>query len=140
VSSEDGLTLIEMLVVVSIIGILTALAIPSLSEYNDSQRASEDARHVSLMLSELRSEAIRQRSTLTIQLTDSGFEWSLNGQEGSHELSKGSSWASGSEPTLSFNGLGFLTPAGQPLDLVVERDTFQKTVSINRNGFIEISK
>jgi len=54
-----GFTLIEMVVVVAIIGVITALAIPSTSRYRSKMRLNASARSVNTAFSLARSEASR---------------------------------------------------------------------------------
>lgn len=68
-----GFTLIELMVVVAILGILTALAAPSLSEVIASQRVSAAATDLHLALLKARAEAIKRNTAVT--LSPVGGSW-----------------------------------------------------------------
>lgn len=85
--SEKGFTLIELLIVVAIIGILAAIAIPQFSQYR--QRGYVAAMKADLKNSYTAAQAYLTDNTnvLTVALTASGNFWKLPG--GAFTSSKG---------------------------------------------------
>ncbi len=56
---QDGVTLIEMVVIVGIIGLMAAMAVPSLTRFQRDQRVKETARNIAGAIHQARTEAIR---------------------------------------------------------------------------------
>lgn len=73
-----GFTLIEILVVVSILGILTALALPSFNDTIEAQAAMSEFRRINTMLNLARSEAIKRGGNVSICASDDGLDCDLN--------------------------------------------------------------
>lgn len=71
-SSVSGFTLIELLIVVSIAGILAAIAIPSFNSLMEKQRVNNAGFELYSILSLARSEAIKRNNDVTVTPTFSG--------------------------------------------------------------------
>tara|TARA_R110002049_G_scaffold152381_9_gene316364 strand:- start:1112 stop:1654 length:543 start_codon:yes stop_codon:yes gene_type:complete len=72
----NGFTLVELLIVLSIIGILAALAMPSFMSNIEKRKIISAAEMVSSDLKWARSESIKQNQELTVDFTDgAGGTW-----------------------------------------------------------------
>lgn len=71
-SSVSGFTLIELLIVVSIAGILAAIAIPSFNSLMEKQRVNNAGFELFSILSLARSEAIKRNCDVLVTPTISG--------------------------------------------------------------------
>lgn len=64
---NSGFTLTELLVVITIVGILTMVAIPSFTALSESQRAKNASFEMYALLSIARSEAIKRNTNIKIE-------------------------------------------------------------------------
>jgi type IV fimbrial biogenesis protein FimT len=78
--NKKGFTLIELMVVLSIIGILTSLALPSFESFIRKQESSGQINHLYTSLYLARSEAVKRNQTVTICKSSTkshcGGDWS----------------------------------------------------------------
>ena len=65
-ASSDGFTLIELMVVMSILAVLASLAAPSMSKLIATQRLRSAAGDMHLALVKARSEAVKRNKDVTI--------------------------------------------------------------------------
>lgn len=68
----NGLTLIEMLIVVSIIGIMVAISAPNFRDYTMNAAIKSRVRHFASILQVARSEAIKQKRDVTVCVSSDG--------------------------------------------------------------------
>lgn len=73
-----GFTLIELLVTMAVLGILAAMAAPSMSDLIAKQRLNSTTRELALILSEARSQAALLRREVTVTLNSSNTNTQLN--------------------------------------------------------------
>ncbi len=69
---QDGFTLIEIMIVVAVLGILTAIALPSYNSYVQKSRRS-DARAALMEAANRQQQFILNRSTFTTNMQDLGY-------------------------------------------------------------------
>lgn len=65
-STSAGFSLLELLVVITIVGILTTIAVPSLKSLMESQRVRNASFEIFTVLSLARSEAIKRNGHVTV--------------------------------------------------------------------------
>jgi prepilin-type N-terminal cleavage/methylation domain-containing protein len=131
-----GITLIEVMIVVAIIGILAALAVPSFSATLDKQRITGAAEAVLGDLRWARTEAIKRNKIVRVAFT-TGSPWSYTiyaDPTGSNTLLKtvnGSDFPSTTLSTASFaGGVAYTT-----FDPVRGTNTNIGTATITSNNF-----
>jgi type IV fimbrial biogenesis protein FimT len=116
-----GISVLETLIVVAIMGLLLAAAMPSAGEYMNNARIRGVAEQVRDGLSRARMEAIRRNST--VNFVPNGTGWSVvvpaSGQIAAVTVASRSPYAAESLVTaqpsadqIAFNGAGRLTTAG----------------------------
>ena len=77
-----GLTLIELLITLAIVGILLAGATPSMTEFIQNNRAVTQINELQSSLSLARNEAIRRNNNITICRSSNGSSCGGNWQDG----------------------------------------------------------
>ncbi len=70
--SSSGFTLIELIIAMTIVGILTALAFPSFREFIQNQRLSTQTNELVSDLAFARSEAVKRKGPVTVCVSTSG--------------------------------------------------------------------
>lgn len=77
--SQEGFTLVELIITVVVFGILMTIAVPSFTEFMDSLRVKRAGDAVSAFLVNAKSEAIKRNATVRVivQEADSGATWCL---------------------------------------------------------------
>jgi prepilin-type N-terminal cleavage/methylation domain-containing protein len=78
-SSERGFGLAELIVVVAIVGIITALGVPSLLSYWQASRVSAGAEELAAVLNRARHLAVRQNTTVCVERTGTNVRMRTGG-------------------------------------------------------------
>lgn len=73
--TANGFTLVELIITLTIVGIITTMAVPSMSTYFDKRRAIEAAEDLYANLQMARSEAIARSSTIYVRFNTTGANW-----------------------------------------------------------------
>ncbi len=81
-SNTRGFTLIELMVVISIAGILLAYAVPSFNEFSKNNQLKSKSRDLVTLISFARAEAVRLGRSVNVSSianTPEGNEWGVEG-------------------------------------------------------------
>lgn len=84
-ATASGLTLIELLIVISIIGLVTSLIAPSSLKVVDQAKSSEELMTLTRVAGALRFEAYSKGAPITVWAQGNTFRWSSQ-QSGQREL------------------------------------------------------
>jgi prepilin-type N-terminal cleavage/methylation domain-containing protein len=138
---DTGFSIIELMVVMSIMAILSAIAVPGILEWLPKQRIGSAARDVKSTLEFARSNAIRNNADVTVN-----FDWNndrltvadddavtLRTLElsGDVDLQKGGM----TSDVVTFNGHGFSTGTFGGMAVVnASNNTFRRTVMLTPGG------
>lgn len=76
-TKQHGFTLIEMMITITILGILLAIAVPSFTDWLNRKRIDGVANEFASLIQLARSESTKQNKKIYIQATRSATDWSL---------------------------------------------------------------
>lgn len=141
-TSQLGVTMVEVVIVVAIMGVLAAMAVPSFLEFTRNQRIRAAASDLHISLMRARSEAIKRNANVSIRPTSTsnwGLGWSIPDPEGSTTaLDNWSSYAgvSATGPTLvtylSSGRIGGATPPS--FEVSATGSSVKRCVSVDLSG------
>jgi prepilin-type N-terminal cleavage/methylation domain-containing protein len=135
-----GFTIAELIVTLSIVGLLSLIAFPNLQEARNQLRVTDDSRSVALLLSDLRTESIRLKRNTTISFAESSISWDFFSDgniDGTYTFAEGVTWEETPDDII-INGFGLIRAASTDLTLVLTSDSIQSTITINSNGHINL--
>jgi len=141
---EDGFTLVELVIVVTIIGILAALAAPSVASLIAGQRSSGAATDIYIALATARSEATKRNVDVTLSQKTGGWQngWEiLDPADGSKQLLDHGALVtgavSGSLASVVYQGSGRVSGSTKPTFAVTSSlggSTATKYVCVDLSG------
>lgn len=134
---ENGFTLIELMVTLVVAVVLVTVAIPNFSALVKNNRLATNANAFVSALHYARSEAIKQRKTITLTSNNStNWHTGWTVKEGStllrtqNALKAGSSLTTGSASTIQYNSRGALSGASNLVFDVCDNRTGETGVRI----------
>ena len=65
---RQGFSMLELLIVIAVLGVITAMAAVSLQNYMKALRASESARGLANAVTQARNRALKQSSAMSVEL------------------------------------------------------------------------
>lgn len=141
-----GFTLVELLVTVSLVGILAAIAIPNFSSTIQNNKVDTEISDLQRALNYARLEAINRGVTVRIAPTN-GADWSTELQVTAagavlrkvSAMSGGATLVAGNVTAVEFNNLGGLTAPASAVAMTYTRGSITKTVNICLTGRITVN-
>jgi len=144
---KKGVTLLELLVVIAIIGIMAAVALPTISKYLPGIQLNGSVRVLSGNLREVQEKAITEQKQYLIRfsLTANPINYQLiRSDNGNEEIQKTVNLGSGEtltlDPSISNNQIVF-SPDGGPSssgDITLSINSVSKIINVSPAGFISI--
>lgn len=123
-SSQRGFTLVEVLVVLMILGLLSAAALPGMRRHLANADIRAVAEEMRSGIEQARSEAIRRNTTIRFDRNGSGWNVILPASGGVPDTVLASRAARQTQVTLttdvdtiSFSGSGWTSPFGQAMNI-----------------------
>jgi prepilin-type N-terminal cleavage/methylation domain-containing protein len=136
---EEGVTLIELAVVMAIVGIMALFMAPAIGEWVDNFRIRQAARDIASTLQQAKMQTISTRQTHSVNFTLANGTYVINplppGGSNS-QVPKGVTIAAGSATSISFNPDG-TSPVNGTITIKNTKDK-QYQVSVSATGRIGI--
>ncbi|WNW11955.1 GspH/FimT family pseudopilin [Pseudomonas sp. DTU_2021_1001937_2_SI_NGA_ILE_001] len=143
-------TLVELLVTVSLVGILAAIAIPSFSSSIQNNRAETEVSELQRALNYTRLEAINRGITLRIAPV-SGSDWTTALQvtdptnsnnpaiRNFLDMSSGAAINTGNVAAIDFNNLGGVSSPANAVTMTYTRGSITRTLTVCLTGRIVLN-
>lgn len=146
--NAKGFSLVELLVTVSVVGILAAIAIPNFSSTLQNNRAETEVSDLQRALNYARLEAINRGVNVRIAPT-SGTDWTAELQvtlaSGAQTvlrkvtpLSSGATLVAANVTAVEFNNLGGMTSPASAVAMTYTRGSTTKVINVCLTGRIMV--
>ena len=153
-NKNSGFTLIEVLIVISLIGIVTTFAIPDFAKWRENQKFNSTARDVSLVLQRAKMAAINGQSNVAVIITagtgasatyrtfvDDGVTPDVF-DAGEEEIQKSTAMPDGveidSDVNTRFNSMGIPIGSGCTINLK-KGATLTRSIEVSLAGHISLN-
>lgn len=144
-----GFSLVELLITVSVVGILAAVAIPGFSSMVQNNRAETEVSYLQRAVNYARLEAINRGMTIRIAPA-SGADWSGDLQVSDTKtpatvfrvlsgMSRGAVLGTGNVAAIEFNNLGGVAVPANAVTMTYTRGTITKTLYVCLTGRIVLN-
>ncbi|WP_407650110.1 GspH/FimT family pseudopilin [Halomonas rhizosphaerae] len=143
---QSGITLIELLVTVALIAIMATIGMPNFQSLLGSNRFAGDYNELMAHLHFGRSEAVKRRSDIAVNVSSSGGVWKVEVRDEDNILLRETSGRDGqvsvASGSVSFNALGRRTGCtgewdGTTCSVMVTSNSRSGSITITATGRIE---
>jgi prepilin-type N-terminal cleavage/methylation domain-containing protein len=144
--SSSGFSLVEMLVVVTLIGVASALSIPKIARIQNETKVQRAAQAIQIEVGQAFAIAARNRAPVIIQWQSSTMQLRITNRAGSviyRRLGLGSGGGYGlssSEVTVAPTAMTVFPSglAADTLSVALTRSGYRKTVWVSRAGMVRL--
>lgn len=133
-AKEAGLTLVELLITIAILGILASLAVPSFREFIAGQRIRTATFDIMAMYTLARSEAIKRNVNVNVYQGASGFTVLPTGASIVLKLEKPAGVTLSGGGNVQYNPNGRLNASFTPLQISSTSSSTVRCIRIDLSG------
>jgi type IV fimbrial biogenesis protein FimT len=136
VNRHRGFSVLELMIVIAIIGILTAVGFPSLQQMVIASRIKTTAADIHRSLLRARSEAIKQNTNITVTATNGSWMdgWTVSGDLESHDAITGSTVTVVGTANITFTPNGRATTTPITINLTSSQISLSRCVTVSLSG------